>query len=137
LGGWVWEVKQWKRIKAVEENVKEVVKGRVVSVEELAQLTTQDDSMGITYDDIEKMFSSEDLAEYNRLCMSFVNLVGDKSKEEQWNMLFDPDYGLDLISVLNRIQEIREKYNLPGTFYRVWRASPLSNDNFEYDEISW
>jgi len=117
--------------------VKEVVKGRIVSVEELAQLTTQDDSMGITYDDIEKMFSSEDLAEYNRLCMSFVNLVGDKSKEEQWNMLFDSDYGLDLISVLNRIQEMREKYNLPGTFYRVWRASPQSNDNFEYDEISW
>jgi len=123
--------------KTVEEHVKEVVKGRVVSVEELAQLTTQDDSMGITYDDIEKMFSSEDLAEYNRLCMSFVNLVGGKSKEEQWNMLFQPDYGLDLISVLNRIQEMREKYNLPGTFYRVWRASPLSNGNFEYDEISW
>jgi len=117
--------------------MKELVKGRVVSVEELAQLTTQDDSMGITYDDIEKIFSSEDLAEYNRLCLSFVNLIGDKSKEEQWNMLFHPNFGLDMMSVLNRIQEMREKYNLPGVFYRLFRARPLSNGNFEYDEISW
>ncbi len=118
--------------------MKELVKGRVVSVDELTKLTTGDmGSMGITYNDIEKVFSSEDLAEYDRLCKSFVSLVGGKSNEEQWDVLSHPILGLDLVSVLNRIQELREKYNLPGVFYRLWRASPLSHGNFEYDEVSW
>ena len=128
----------WERIKAQEENVKEFIKERVVSVDELTKLTTRDiGGMGITYNGIEKIFSSEDLAEYNRLCECFISLIGDKSNIEQWNMLFHPIAGLELMSVLNRIQELREKYNLPGVFHRVWRAKPLSNGNFEYDQISW
>ena len=128
----------WERIKAQEENVREFVKGRVVSVDEITKLTTGDmGGVGITYNDIEKIFSSEDLAEYNRLCEHFISLIGDKSNIEQWNMLFHPIAGKELMSVLNRIQELREKYNLPGVFHRVWRAKPLSNGNFEYDEISW
>ena len=127
-----------ERIKTQEENVKEFIKGRVVSVDELTKLTTSDEgSMGITYNGIEKIFSSEDLAEYNRLCECFISLIGDKSNIEQWNMLFHPTAGLELMSVLNRIQELREKHNLPGVFHRVWRAEPLSNGNFEYDQISW
>ena len=55
--------------------VKRIVKKRIVSVAELAALTTRDDSAGITYDDIEEVFSSEDLAEYNALCKSFVDLI--------------------------------------------------------------
>ncbi len=107
----------WERVKALEGNVKELVKGKVVSVDELTKLITGDvGSMGITYDDIEKIFSSEDLADYNRLCMSFVRLIGGKSNIEQWNMLFDPIGGLELMSVLNRIQELREKYNLSVYF---------------------
>jgi hypothetical protein len=118
--------------------VKELIKKRVVSADELTKLTTGDmGDMGITYDDIERIFSSEDLAEYNRLCERFVSLVGDKSNTEQWDMLFDPVAGLELVSVLNRIQELRERYNLPGVFHRLWRASPLGNGNFEYDEVSW
>lgn len=118
--------------------MKELIKRRVVSAGELAELTTGDmSSMGITYDDIEKMFSSEDLTEYARLCERFISLVGDKSNMEQWDMLFDPVMGLELVSVLNRIQELREKYNLPGVLHKLWRASPLSNGNFEYDEVSW
>ncbi len=118
--------------------MKDLIKGRVVSADELAKLTTGDmGSMGITYDDIERIFSSEDLAEYNKLCKRFIGLVGDKSNMEQWDMLFDPIAGLELVSVLNKIQELREKYNLPGTFHRLWRVSPLSNGNFEYDEVSW
>lgn len=118
--------------------MKELIKGRVVSTDELTELTTGDmGSMGITYDDIEKIFSSKDLVEYDRLCERFISLVGGKSNMEQWDMLFDPITGLELVSVLNRIQELREKYNLPGVFHRLWRASPLNNGSFEYDEVSW
>ncbi len=117
--------------------MKRLIKGQIVSVEELAKLSTTDDSEGITYNDIKKMFNNEDLKEYNRLCENFVNLIGNKNKIEQWDMLLNPVTGLDLTSTLNRIEELRSKYNLPGTFHRIWRAKPLSNGKFEYDEVSW
>jgi len=52
-------------------------------------------------------------------------------------MLLDPATGLDLINILSRIEELRRKYNLSGTFHRIWRAKPLNDDRFEYDEVSW
>jgi len=117
--------------------MKRLIKGQIVSVEELAKLSTTDNSEGITYSDIKKMFNNEDLKEYNRLCENFVNLIGNKNNIEQWDMLLNPVTGLDLTSTLNRIEELRSKYNLPGTFHRIWRAKPLSNGKFEYDEVSW
>ena len=119
--------------------MKELIKGKIVSAEELAKISTTDDSEGITYSDIEKIFTNEDLKEYNRLCKNFVHLIGNKNNKEQWDMLLDPStgFGLDLVSTLNRIEELRSKYNLPGTFHRMWSAKPLSNGKLEYDEISW
>ncbi len=117
--------------------MKRLIKGQIVSVEELAKLSTTDDSEGITYSDIKKMFNNEDLKEYNRLCENFVNLIGNKNNIEQWDMLLNPVTGLNLTSILNRIEELRSKYNLPGTFHRIWRAKPLSSGKFEYDEASW
>jgi hypothetical protein len=105
--------------------------------EELVEQLNLDNETGITYDDIEKIFSKEDLTDYNGLCEYFVNLVGDKSNEDQWEIIMHPTAGLELVSTLNRIQELREKYNLPGVFHRLWRAKPLKNGNFEYDEVSW
>jgi hypothetical protein len=121
-----------------EREMKEFIKGKIVSPDELAKLVTTDlGGKGITYDDIKKIFSNNDLAEYHRLCMCFVRLVGNKSKKEEWDMLFHPITGLEFMSVLNQIQEIREKYKLPGVFHRMWSAKPSNNGNFEYDEISW
>jgi len=117
--------------------MKRLIKGEIVSVDELAKLSTTDDSEGITYSDIQKMFSNEDLEKYNRLCEDFVNLIGNKNNIEQWDMLLDSVIGLNLTSILNRIEELRSKYNLPGTFHRIWRTKPLSNGKFEYDEVSW
>ena len=117
--------------------MKSLIKGKIVSADELTKLSTTDDSDGITYNDIEKMFNNEDLKEYNRLCKNYVNLIGNKNNKEQWDMLLDPVNGLDFVSILNRIEELRSKYNLPGTFHRIWRAQPLSNGKFEYDEVSW
>lgn len=113
------------------------IKGKILSVDEFSRLLTTDDSDGITYSDIEKMFSSEDLREYNRLCEKFVKLIDNKNNKEQWDMLLDPATGLNLISILNRIEELRGKYNLPGTFHKIWRAKPLNDNKVEYDEVSW
>jgi hypothetical protein len=117
--------------------MKKLIKGQIISAKELAKLSTNDDSEGITYTDIENMFNDEDLKEYNRLCEDFVNLIGNKNNIEQWDMLLNPVTGVNLTSTLNMIEESRGKYNLPGTFHRVWRAKPLSNGKFEYDEVSW
>lgn len=117
--------------------MKNIIKGKILSVDELSMLLTIDDSAGITYSDIEKMFSEEDLKEYNRLCKCFVELIGNKNNQEQWDMLLDPVNGLNLTSTLNRIEELRTKYALSGTFHKIWRAKPLNDDKFEYDEISW
>lgn len=113
------------------------IKGKILLVDEFSRLLTTDDSDGITYSDIEKMFSSEDLREYNRLCEKFVKLIDNKNNKEQWDMLLDPATGLNLISILNRIEELRGKYNLPGTFHKIWRAKPLNDNKVEYDEVSW
>lgn len=118
--------------------MKNIIKGKILSVDELSRLISRDDSEGINYDDIAKMFSDRDLREYDGLCLSFVRLIGGKNNKEQWDMLLDPGGGgIDLVSVLNRIEELRGKYNLPGTFHRMWRAKPLGNDKLEYDEVSW
>ena len=117
--------------------MKNMIEGKIISVDELSILLTTDDSAGITYSDIESMLSEEDLKEYNSLCKYFVELIGDKNNEEQWDMILDPVNGLNLISTLNRIEELRTKYDLPGTFHKIWRVRPLDDDKFEYDEISW
>ena len=116
--------------------MKNLIKGKIVSVDEIARLSTTDDSEGIAYDDIEKMFSDDDLREYKGLCEEYVELIGNKNNIEQWGMLSNPVTGLNLISRLNKIEELRDKYNLPGTFHRIWRAKPLGKDKFEYDEVS-
>ena len=41
--------------------MKELIKGKIVSADELAKLLTTDDSDGITYSDIEKMFSKDEI----------------------------------------------------------------------------
>jgi hypothetical protein len=117
--------------------MKTLIKGKIVSAGEAAKLITTDDSEGITYSDIQRMFSNEDLKEYNRLCRNLLFSIGNKSRSEQWDMLLDPVTGLNLVSILNRIEELRSKYNLPGTFYRLWQVKPLSNGKLEYDEVSW
>jgi len=117
--------------------MKNMIEGKIVSASELSRLITTDDSEGITYNDIEKMFSDEDLKEYDSLCERFVELVDNKNNIEQWDMLLDPATGLDLMNTLNRIEELRGKYNLPGTFHKIWRAKPLNDNKVEYDEVSW
>ncbi len=117
--------------------MKNIIKGKILPVSELSKFLAADDSAGITYSDIERMFSEDDLKEYNSLCGCFVKLISNKSSKEQWDMLLDPATGLTLTSTLNKIEELRAKYHLPGTFHKIWRAKPLKHDKFEYDEISW
>jgi len=113
------------------------IQGKIVSGGDLSGLLDTDDSQGITYSDLERMFSREDLKQYDMLCEGLVKLIGNKNNKEQWDMVSDPATGLELVSTLNRIEELRRKYNLPGTFHRIWRAKPLDDDRVEYDEVSW
>jgi hypothetical protein len=117
--------------------MKTMVKGKILSSEEFSRLVTVDDSEGITHSDIKKTFSSEDLKEYDKLCTCFFKLIGNKNNKEQWDMLLDPATGLELLNTLNGIEELRAKYNVLGTFHKMWRAKPLDGNRVEYDEVSW
>lgn len=117
--------------------MKTVIRGKILSTGEFSRLLTTDDSEGIAYADIKKMFSNEDLKEYDRLCACFVRLIDNKNNKEQWHMLLDPARGLELVSTLNRIEELRAKYDVPGTFHKVWKAKTLDGNRVEYDEVSW
>ena len=79
------------------------IEAKIISASELTRLLTDDDSQGITYSDLERMFSSEDLKEYDTLCETLVKLIDSKDNKEQWDMLSDPVSGSDLTSILNRI----------------------------------
>ena len=61
----------------------------------------------------------------------------NRSNKQQWDMLSDPATGLELMSTLNGIEELRTKYNVPGTFHKVWKAKTLHGNRVEYDEVSW
>ena len=120
-----------------ECEMRTMIKGKILSTEEFSRLVTVDDSEGITYSDIKKTFSTEDLKEYDKLCTRFFNLIGNKNNKEQWDALLDPATGLELMNTLNGIGELRGKYNVPGTFHKMWRAKPLGDNKVEYDEVSW
>ena len=117
--------------------MKTIIRGKILTIDELSKLLTADDSEGITYADIKKAFSDKDLKEYDRLCAYFLKLIDNKNNKEQWDMLLDPAKGLELVTTLNRIEELRAKYNVPGTFHKVWRVKTLDGDRVEHDEVSW
>ncbi len=63
----------------------------------------------ITYEDIEKNFSKEDLAQYNLLCREFVELTSGKNNAELWNLTQSQSR---LRIVLDEIHSLRGKYDL-------------------------
>jgi hypothetical protein len=87
----------------------------------------------ITYADIEKNFSKEDLAQYNLLCKEFVKLTSGKNNIELWNLAQSPSR---LRTVLDEIHTLREKYDfLKGVmFFNVWRFNPQTAQK---EEIRW
>jgi hypothetical protein len=121
----------------MEVQMKPIIKGKIVSIDEMSSLITNDGCEGITYRDVEKLFSKGDLDEYNDLCNEFVKIIGNKGNKEQWDLIFDPSDGMKLMRVLNKIEILRDKYFLPGKFHRIWKAKSLENGKFEYDEIFW
>jgi len=88
---------------------------------------------GITYDDIKRLFSKEDLTRYNLLCGEFVNLTNNKGNVELWNMA---QYPSRLRTVLDEIHMIRQRYDFlkNEVFFRVWRLNPSNN---QYEEMCW
>jgi hypothetical protein len=87
----------------------------------------------ITYADIEKNFSKEDLAQYNVLCREFVKLTSGKNNIELWNLVQPPSR---LRIILDEIHTLREKYDfLKGAmFFNVWKFNPQTAQK---EEIRW
>ena len=87
----------------------------------------------ISYSDIEREFSKDDLAKYNSLCRRFVELTDGKNNIELWNMVQDPS---ELRTILDDIHALRDKYDFlkGGTFFKVWRLDPNTN---QYEEMCW
>lgn len=88
----------------------------------------------ITYDDIKRLFSKDDLLKYNTLCEKFVELTDDKNNMELWDMV--QQHPSELRAILDEIHILREKYDfLKGEmFFKVWRLDPKTN---QYEEICW
>lgn len=87
----------------------------------------------ITYEDIERQFSKDDLLKYNSLCTKFVELTDGKNNIELWDMV---QYPSRLRTILDEIHTLREKYDfLKGEmFFKVWRLNPNIN---QYEEMRW
>lgn len=87
----------------------------------------------ITYEDIERLFSKDDLAKYNSLCSEFVNLTSGKNNIELWDMV---QHLSELRTILDEIHLLRSRYDfLKGeVFFKVWRFNPHNN---QYEEICW
>jgi hypothetical protein len=87
----------------------------------------------ITYADIEKNFSKEDLIRYNLLCREFVKLTSGKNNIELWDLVQSPSR---LRIVLDEIHTLRGKYDfLKGVmFFNVWRFNPQTAQK---EEIRW
>ena len=88
----------------------------------------------ITYDDIERQFSQDDLLKYNSLCRKFVELTEGKNNIELWDIV--QQHLSELRTILDEIHALREGYDfLKGeTFFKVWRFDPNTN---QYEEICW
>ena len=88
----------------------------------------------ITYDDIKRLFSKDDLLKYNTLCEKFVELTDDKNNMELWDMV--QQHPSELRAILDEIHALREKYDfLKGEMlFKVWRLDPKTN---QYEEICW
>jgi hypothetical protein len=87
----------------------------------------------ITYADIEKSFSKDDLVQYNLLCSKFVKLTSGKNNAELWDLVQSPT-GLRI--TLDEMHNLREKYDLlKGVmFFNVWRFNP---QNKQKEELRW
>ena len=87
----------------------------------------------ITYDDIARQFSNEDLRAYDLLCMEFIKLRGNKNNAELWDLV---QYESQLRIILDTIHMIREKYDfLKGVpFFGVWTFNPKTST---IEEIHW
>ena len=73
----------------------------------------------ITFQDIQRAFTREDLERYNMLCRELIDLTKGKSNGELWDMAQPPNR---LRQVLDEVHAIRSKYALlkDEPIFRVW-----------------
>ncbi len=95
----------------------------------------------LTYEDLKRIFSKEDLDEYDKLCLAFVKLSAGKNNIQLWQELVESDAPSELGQTLNKIHEIRGKYDLSPeageAFFYVWQWSWGKYGSSKYESVSW
>lgn len=118
------------------DRIERLMQSKDSSANYLGQLNTTpvNTTSESTYEDIKRLFSTDDLSRYNLLCKEYVNLRNNiKNNIELWDMV---QYPSKLRTVLDEIHTLRDKYDLLkyGAFLKVWRFNPNSN---KYEEMCW
>ena len=87
----------------------------------------------ITYEDIRKGFTPEDLARYNSLCGELITLTKGRKDADLWDMA---QPGNRLREVLDEVHAIRAKYDfLKGEIiFRVWT---VNLEKKKREELTW
>jgi hypothetical protein len=95
----------------------------------------------LTYGDLKKIFSKEDLDKYDKLCLAFVKLTAGKNNMQLWQELVEDNAPSELGQTLNEIHEIRKKYDLHPelgeVFFSVYRRSWGKYGSSKYESVSW
>jgi hypothetical protein len=97
---------------------------------------------GLAYKDLKKIFSKEDLKEYDKLCLAFAKLTAGKNNMQLWQELVESDAPSEMGKTLNKIHDLRSKYDLSPElgevfFYvyrRRWRGKYGGSI---YEQVSW
>lgn len=103
------------------------------AIKEISDLIGRNCNSKFTYDDIERLFSKDDLSKYDLLCSKFVEFTDGKNNMELWEMVQQPS---ELRAILEDIERIRNKYDfLKGdVFFKVWN---LDGSAKHYKEICY
>ncbi|MCL2140550.1 MAG: hypothetical protein FWH42_02565 [Dehalococcoidia bacterium] len=87
----------------------------------------------ITFEQVEREFSPDDLKRYKVLCRGFFGIIKGKKAHELWDMA---QPGQKLRKTLDEMSEIRSRYDfLKGQkFFRVWVPNM---EEHRMDEMVW
>lgn len=95
----------------------------------------------ITNEDIEQIFSKDDLNRYNELCLSFIELKSGKDNTVTWKEISESEQTCELEKILNEISNLRNKYDIcpeyGDKFFGIWHMEARKKGGYLYQEICW
>jgi hypothetical protein len=87
----------------------------------------------ITYADIKKQFSEEDLSRYDILCKKLIAMSSGKTNAQMWEMA---QPGREMREILDEVHSIRAKYEFLKNekIFRVWS---FNTKNGHREDLEW